>query len=205
MPRRLANLVLLAAIATLLVTGVVAWLLPEPVAAPLFVAHRVAGLALVLGAFWKYAIARRSLRRRGLGPSTWLGLLTAAAAVTAAGMGLAWTIGAVSFDRPLGYSALSLHVIAGLALGILVVVHVLLRGERRPPLVALASRRTFLRGLGLLGAAAMASLVIDQLALAKRPTGSRHAGSFTGDAFPTTIWAFDRVPSIDRAQWRLRI
>src|SRR5919201_1912964 len=130
MPRRLANLSLLAAIATLLVTGVVAWLLPEPVAAPLFVAHRVAGLALVLGAFWKYAIARRSLRRRGLGPSTWFGLL---------------------------------------------------------------------------GAAAMASLVIDQLALAKRPTGSRHAGSFTGDAFPTTIWAFDRVPSIDTAQWRLRI
>ena len=205
MPRRLANLVLLGAIATLLVTGIVAWLLPEKIAAPLFVAHRVAGVALVLGGGWKYAIARRSLRRRGFGLSTWLGLLTATAAIAAAGIGLAWTIGFVSFDRPLSYSALSLHVIAGLSGGILVVVHALVRGEDRPALVSLASRRALLRGTALLAASVLATAAIDRVALPKRVTGSRHAGSFTGNAFPTTIWAFDEVPNIAVAGWRLRI
>jgi molybdopterin-dependent oxidoreductase-like protein protein len=206
MPRRLANLVLLAAVAILLGTGVVAWLLPETSAVPLFVAHRIAGLALVLGAGWKYGIARRSLHRRGLGGvPVWVGLLTAVAATAAAGIGVAWTIGIVSFDRPLSYSALSLHVIAGLALAILVVVHALIRGERRPPLVSLASRRNVLRGLGLLAASLAMSVVIDQVALARRLTGSRHAGSFTGNALPTTIWAFDSVPIIAAADWRLRI
>jgi DMSO/TMAO reductase YedYZ molybdopterin-dependent catalytic subunit len=206
MPRRLANLVLLAAVATLLATGVVAWLLPETSAAPLFVIHRVAGLALVLGAGWKYGIARRSLHRRGLGGvPVWVGLLTAVAAIVAAGIGVAWTTGIVSFDRPLSYSALSLHVIAGLALAILVVVHALIRGERRPALVSLASRRSVLRGLGLLAASLAVSAAIDQVALARRLTGSRHAGSFTGNALPTTIWAFDLVPIIEAADWRLRI
>src|SRR5207253_1520425 len=83
------------------------------------------------------------------GITTWLGLLTAIAAVAATGIGFAWTIGIVSFDRPLSYSALSLHVIAGLALSILVVVHALVRGEHRPSLISLAGRRSVLRGHGL--------------------------------------------------------
>ena len=75
MPRRLANLALLAAIATLLVSGVIAWLLPDTSAGFLYVAHRVAGVALVLALVWKYAIARRSLRRRGFrGSGVWIGL-----------------------------------------------------------------------------------------------------------------------------------
>ena len=99
MPRRLANLVLLAAVASLLATGIVAWLLPESAATWLYVAHRVAGITLVLALVWKYTIARRSLRRRGLvGASVWLGLATALATVLTAGLGLAWTAGLVSFD-----------------------------------------------------------------------------------------------------------
>src|SRR2546427_5316948 len=104
MPRRLANLVLLAAVASLLATGIVAWLLPESAASWLYVAHRIAGITLVLSLVWKYAIARRSLRRRGLvGAGVWVGLATALATVVTAGLGLAWTAGLVSFDRPLAY------------------------------------------------------------------------------------------------------
>src|SRR5207245_4540894 len=171
-----------------------------------FFAHRVAGLALVLGAGWKYAIARRSLHRGGVGGlTTWRGLLPAIAAIAGTGVGLAWTIGIVSFDRPLSYSALSLHVIAGLALSILVAVHALVRGEHRPSLISLAGRRSVLRGLGLLAASRAVSVAIDQIALARRLTGSRHAGSFTGNAFPTTIWAFDSVPTVGATDWRLRL
>src|SRR3989442_12382925 len=124
MPRRLANLVLLAAVTSLLATGIVAWLLPESEASWLYVTHRVAGIALVLALVWKYAIARRSLRRRGLrGAGVWLGLATALATVATAGLGLAWTPGLVYFHRPLGYSALNLHVLSAPALGTLVLMH----------------------------------------------------------------------------------
>src|SRR5439155_1897147 len=204
MPRRLANLALLAAIATLLVSGIVAWLLPEIAASPLYVAHRVAGIALVLALGWKYAIARRSLRRRGArAAGVWIGLATAGVTIVAVGLGLAWTVGFVSFDRPFAYSALNLHVIAGLALGGLVVAHALARGESRPALVTFASRRAALRGLGLLAASFVVTIALDQVALARRASGSRHAGSFSGNAFPVTIWSLDSVPTIDVDAWRL--
>src|SRR6266581_840963 len=206
MPRRLANLVLLAAITALLVSGVVAWLLPDAAAGTLYVAHRVAGLAFVLALVWKYAIARRSLRRRGVrGSGVWIGLATAGLTIVAASLGIAWTAGLVSFDRPFAYSALNLHVIAGLALGALVVAHALVRGESRPALVTLAGRRAALRGLGLLAASLVVSVALDQVALARRASGSRHAGSFTGNAFPVTIWSLDSVPTIDVDVWRLNV
>src|SRR5439155_2864527 len=135
----------------------------------------------------------------------WIGLFTAVLTIAAAGLGLLWTVGLVSFDRPLAYSALNLHVIAGLALAVLVAAHALVRGESRPALVTLVSRRAALRALGLLAASFALSAVFDQIGVAKRATGPRHAGSFTGNAFPVTIWGFDGVPTIDVETWRLRI
>lgn len=206
MPRRLTNLALLAAVTLLLITGVIGWLLPDGGAGFLYLGHRIAGITLVLALVWKYAITRRSLRRRGLsGGGVWIGLLTAIATVVAAGLGLAWTAGLVSFDRPFEYSALNLHVIAGLALGALVVAHALARGESRPPLVTLAGRRAAVRGLALLAASVFVSVALDRVGLARRASGSRHAGSFTGNAFPVTIWSLDIVPDVDIETWRLRI
>ncbi len=200
------NLVLLAAITALLASGIVAWLLPDAAAGALYIAHRVAGIALVLALVWKYAIVRRSLRRRGVRSSgVWIGVATTGLLIAAAGLGLAWTAGLVSFDRPFAYSALNLHVIAGLALGVLVVAHVLARGEARPALVTLAGRRAALRGLALLAASFAVTVALDSVAVARRGSGSRHAGSFTGNAFPVTIWSLDTVPNIDIDSWRLRV
>jgi DMSO/TMAO reductase YedYZ molybdopterin-dependent catalytic subunit len=205
-PRRLANLALLAAITTLLASGILAWLLPDTAAGILYVAHRVAGVALILALVWKYAIARRSLRRRGVGGSgVWIGILTAVLTIAAAGLGAAWTVGLVSFDRPLAYSALNLHVIAGLALAVVVVAHALVRGESRPALVTLTSQRAALRAIGLLAASFAVTAALDRIGLGKRATGSRHAGSFSGNAFPVTIWSLDSVPTVDVETWRLRI
>ena len=206
MPRRFANLVLLAAITTLLVSGIVAWLLPDTAAGILYVTHRVAGVTLVLALVWKHGVARRSLHRRGVrGSGVWIGLATAGLTFTAAGLGLAWTAGLVSFDRPFAYSALNIHVITGLGLGALVVAHVLARGESRPALVTLAGRRAALRGLALLAASFVVTVALDRVALARRGSGSRHAGSFTGNAFPVTIWSLDSVPTVDVDSWRLRV
>src|SRR5205085_10619399 len=100
---------------------------------------------------------------------------------------------------------LNVHVIAGLVLAGLVVTHTLVRGERQPALVDLVDRRAVLRGLALLSASLVVSAAFDGVALARRFTGSRHAGSFTGNAMPVTIWAFDDVPTVDVEAWRLRI
>src|SRR5712691_11612797 len=207
MPRRLANLVLLASVITLVATGLLPWLLPESVARPLYLVHRVAGIALLFSLVWKYAIVRGSLVRRLRPDRRDLTLVAAAVASVALAFtlvsGIAWTLGLVSFDRPIPYSALNLHVFVGAILLPLVLAHTLHRWERRPAATRLVGRRAALRLLGLGGLATIVTVALDQFAPLRRLTGSRHAGSFTANAFPQTIWNFDTVPAIDTHDWRL--
>lgn len=208
MPRRLANLLLLASVVTLTATGLLPWLLSEPVARPLYLAHRVAGIALVLSLVWKYAIVRGSLVRRLRPKRRDLTLIAAALASAALAFtlasGIAWTAGLVSFDRPIPYSALNLHVFVGALLLPFVLVHTAQRWERRPTATRLVGRRAALRLLGLGAAAGLLTTAFDQIA-PRRLTGSRHADSFTANAFPQTIWAFDSVPQVEPEDWHLVI
>ncbi len=209
MPRRLANLFLLGSVAILAASGLLPWLLPESVAQPLYVLHRIVGIALVLSLGWKYAIARGSLHRR-LGPARRdptlaIGVLASLALALTLLIGVAWTAGLVSFDRPIAYSALNLHVLVGAALVPLVLVHAAQRWERRPRAARLVGRRAALRLLGFGAAAVVATAVLDGVALQRRSTGSRHAGSFTANGFPLTIWNFDSVPVIEARDWRLAV
>ena len=209
MPRRLANLFLLGSVAVLALSGLLPWLLPESVAQPLYVVHRIAGIALVLSLVWKYGIARGSLRRRLGSARRDLTLATGALASFALALtlviGIAWTAGLVSFDRPFAYAALNVHVLIGGALFLLALIHAAQRWERRPPAARLLGRRAVLRLLGLGAAAVVVTAALDGVALLRRFTGSRHAGSFTANAFPLTIWNFDSVPVIDGQTWRLAV
>jgi len=121
------------------------------------------------------------------------------------GLGLAWSIGIVSFDRPLAYSLLNVHVFVGVALVPLMVAHAAGRWESRPALAGLARRRVVLRALGVGVGALVATAALDRVGLARRATGSRAAAAFNANAFPLTIWAFDAVPTIDLALWRMRV
>src|SRR5262249_44150300 len=117
MSRRLTNAILLATVATLLLTGLVAWLLPESQATPLYDLHRIAGAGLLIALPWKELIARSSLARRvrrGIALSAAPGILATIALAATVGLGVAWTVGLVSFDRPIPYSAMNLHVFAAL-------------------------------------------------------------------------------------------
>jgi len=208
MPRRAVNLALLVAIPLLVATGLLAWVVPDGSSRPLLVAHRVAGVALVLGLAWKYGIARRSLVRRVRDRrdlSLLIGALASIALLLVLGLGLAWTIGVVSFDRPLSYSALNVHVLVGVALVPLVVAHAAQRWDRRPALVRLADRRAAIRAFGLGVAAVTVTAALDAVDPARRFTGSRAARAFSGNDFPLTIWRFDDVPRIDADAWRLDI
>jgi DMSO/TMAO reductase YedYZ molybdopterin-dependent catalytic subunit len=198
---------LLATVAVLVATGLVAWALPETTATPLYDLHRIAGVGLLLALPWKELIARTSFLRRvrrGIALSALPGALATIALAVVLALGVAWTAGAVSFDRPIPYSAMNLHVFAGLALVPLTAWHVARRWER-PHVRDLASRRAALRLLGLGVVAVLVGAVLERVPAGRRVTGSKHAGSFTGNDFPLTIWTFDSVPVIDATAWRLEL
>ena len=208
MPRRLVNLALLVAVPLLVATGLLAWVAPPPTADALIVVHRVAGVGLVLALAWKYGIARRSVRRRargGHGLSLVVGGIASIALLLVLGIGLAWSIGVVSFDRPLAYSLLNVHVFVGVALVPLMLAHAARRWESRPVTRDIGDRRVALRAIAFGVGAVVATAALDRVGLARRSTGSRGAPSFSGNDFPLTIWAFDVVPTIDVATWRMQI
>jgi DMSO/TMAO reductase YedYZ molybdopterin-dependent catalytic subunit len=208
MPRRVVNLALLVAVPLLAATGLLAWVTTAPTAEALLVIHRIAGSAMVLGLAWKYGIARRSVRRRAsAGPdvSLALGGLASVALLLVLGLGLSWSIGIVSFDRPLAYSLLNVHVFAGIALVPLMVAHAARRWESRPAIADLGGRRIALRAFAVGVGAIVATAALDRVGLPRRATGSRAAAADSGNDFPLTIWAFDSVPTIDVATWRMQV
>jgi DMSO/TMAO reductase YedYZ molybdopterin-dependent catalytic subunit len=208
MARRLVNLALLVVVPLLVASGLLAWIAPPATADALLVLHRAAGVGLVLVLAWKYGIARRSVlrrARRGAGLSLAVGGLASLALLLVLGLGLAWSIGIISFDRPLPYSLLSVHVFVGVALVPLMVAHAARRWESRPAVADLGGRRVALRALAVGVGAVLATVALDRVGLARRSTGSRAARASSGNDFPLTIWAFDAVPAIDVATWRMRV
>lgn len=215
MPGRLTNLLVFFLVVALAGSGLLGWLLPEARAQPLFDLHRVLGVALLGLLAWKQLIVRASLRRR-LGRRPWdrsvlLGAGTGLALLGSLVLGLAWTLDLVSFNSFGGYSPLNLHVFFGLAILPLLLLHLLRRWERRPAVRQLVTRRSALRLLGLSAMALLGWRVLERAADARasegsrRPSGSKQAGSFSGNDFPTTIWLFDTVPSLTASTWQLEI
>ncbi|MBI4172877.1 MAG: molybdopterin-dependent oxidoreductase [Actinobacteria bacterium] len=207
MNRRTTNLMLLGTVAVLVATGLVAWILPESRSTPLYDLHRIAGIGLVAALPWKELIARTSLTRRlrleALSTAV-PGLAASVVLLVTVLVGLGWTVGLVSFDRPITYSAMNVHVFAGLALVPLMAWHTAKRWER-PRASDMLGRRSAIRLLSLGTIATVGGLVAGVFPEGRRVTGSRHAGSFTGNDFPLTIWTFDTIPAIDPSLWRLEI
>jgi DMSO/TMAO reductase YedYZ molybdopterin-dependent catalytic subunit len=193
-----------------LATGLSTWFAGSRESAWVFAAHAALGVALALVLVWKL----RRVWARIVSTSRWDGRTGAALAalalvVAALGSGIAWSSGAnVAFA---GMSLLGWHVVAGLALGGLVLAHALARAR---PLRAgdVRDRRQFLVAAGV-GAAAVAAWAVQRpaqraLGLAgarRRFTGSYTTGSFAGNDFPTTSWVADRPRPLDAASYGLRL
>jgi hypothetical protein len=214
-PSRLTNLLILAVVLGLAGSGLVGWAMPDRWAQPLYGLHRALGVLLLVLLASKADIVRKSLRRRlgrarpdrsvALGATAGLGSLGSMA------FGLAWVFNLVSFDSLWGYSPLNLHVYLGLGLLPLMLLHLCQRWERRPRVGDLLTRRSALQLMWLSAGALVGWRLLEDGTAARtvngsrRPSGSKHAGSFSGNAFPTTIWLLDGVPSIDPASWRLEL
>ena len=192
MSPRATNLALFAAVPGLVLTGLVSWALPEDAAAVVLAAHRAIAAALILALAWKWGIARRSIRRRAAvrrSATLALGGVTSILLLVTLGLGLAWTLGAISFDRPLSYSLLNIHVFAGVALVPLLIAHAAQRSTSAIPRMPLG-RRDALRALAVVAGGIVLGAGLDRADASRRVTGSRAASDL-----PATIWAFDDIPA----------
>jgi hypothetical protein len=175
-----------------------------------FAAHGAGGFALAAVLGWKLRRVWRRLAR----PARWdrrtaagAGALGLVAATLLSGVG--WSSGFVLSAA--GYNLLGWHFALGAVLTLAVAVHAGLRAKpiRRPDL---AGRRQFL----LAGAVAAGSYLawLGQRPVSgwfglrgarRRFTGSYEAGSFAGNAFPSTSWVADRPRPLSEDEFRLEL
>jgi DMSO/TMAO reductase YedYZ molybdopterin-dependent catalytic subunit len=207
---RLTDWALALGAALALGTGVLSLVSGHPEQWLVFAAHGVAGLWLALLLWGKLRrVLPRLIRPRRWDRRTALGALALGGVGLALGSGIWWVLGG-SFALA-GFGLLNWHILLGFLLAVAVGGHMLARA-RPLRLRDVRGRRQVLRFGALLGGAVAlwpAQQVIERaLALPgarRRFTGSRDAGSFTGNAFPATSWVADAPRLIAPEDWRLRV
>ena len=194
----------------LFVTGVMTLFAGQRGDAWIFAVHGAGGFAIAAVLGWKL----RRVWRRLAKPACWdrrtaagVAAVTVVAATLLSGVG--WSSGGELSAG--GYNLLNLHFALGVVLTIAVAVHAALRAK---PLRQrdLAGRRQFLRA----GAVAAGSYLAWELqrpmsawlglrGAGRRFTGSYEAGSFAGNAFPSTSWVADSPRRLRDASYRLEV
>jgi len=197
---------LLALLLAALATGTAAYTTGTPGAARVVVAaHAVAGLALVILSPAKSVIVRRGLRRPrgGKADSIAFGVLILLTVAT----GVAHAAGWVAVG---GLRLLLVHVGAALLAIPLGVRHVSTRPAT--PRRTDWSRRTLLKAGGVLGGGGLVVAATEGIVTTgglpgaqRRQTGSHEAGTGHPEQMPVTQWIADAVPTIDPADYRLRL
>jgi DMSO/TMAO reductase YedYZ molybdopterin-dependent catalytic subunit len=197
-------------VAALVASGGLTLFAGSPGDAWVFAAHDALAGAIAL----LLVVKLRRVWSRVARPARWdrrtaAGVLAIAVVAVTLGSGVLWADGVT--PNLAGYSLLSVHDALGAALVLVVTVHVILRAKplRRRDL---AHRRQFLTVSGMAAASFVAWRIQRPLAVLfgvrgaeRRFTGSYEAGSFTGNAFPTTSWVADRPRPLDVASYRLRV
>jgi DMSO/TMAO reductase YedYZ molybdopterin-dependent catalytic subunit len=192
-----------------LLTGLGSLLVGRPAGRWIFYLHGAAGLGLIVLLFYKFRrVTRRLVRPVLWGPATLVSAGAALAVLATVGTGVAWVI----LQQPLGWpSGMNLHILFALVLAPLYGLHMALRWEL-PAGREIRSRRTLLRGLGVLAAGGAAwglqaglNRWWDTPGAGRRFTGSAPAGLEPGNTFPVTSWMLDNPDPLDRAAWRLRV
>ena len=176
----------------------------------IFALHGMAGLWLALLLWGKL---RRVLPRLAQ-PQRWdratlAGAGAALIVALAVGSGIGWVFGGELFI--FGFNLMNWHILLGLVLTAAVSLHMLARAK---PLRArdMRGRRQLLRwsalalgGVALWPAQQALGAKLQLPGARRRFTGAREAGSYAGNAFPTTSWIADQPQPINPAAWRLEI
>jgi hypothetical protein len=188
---RLTNLSLFLLLAIAFLSGWLAFELSGGPARGVLFLHAAAGVGIVLLVPWKSLVAKRGLRRRHT--LRWASLALAVGVVVSIVFGVVHSAG----HPNIGYlTAMDFHVGAALCVIPFLLWHLFARPLKLR--VTDLSRRNFLRGGVLVGAAGLAATLL--------PSAQRAStGSFQA-AFPVaTQWMFDSTPEVDVATWRLAV
>ena len=213
MPRRLSNDLLLVLVLAQVLTGLIGWAWPVAQVTFVYDLHRALGVGVLLTLVWKQLIVRRSLRyrlKRGDSSTVW-GIAAGVGLLGCLGLGLAWTLNLFSFESFWGYSPLNVHVALGVGLLPLVGSHAVLRRTTNVGGGPVWGRRALLRMAGLALGTLIGWPLMEGAARAftgagiRQSTGSKHAGSFSGNAYPNNIWLLDEVPVLDVGTWRMHV
>jgi DMSO/TMAO reductase YedYZ molybdopterin-dependent catalytic subunit len=201
---------LAALVVALVASGVLTLFAGSPGDTWVFAAHDGLGVAIALLLVVKFRrVWPRVARAARWDRRTIVGVLGATVSLAALGTGWLWADGVT--PAVAGYSLLSWHDLFGALLVLAVVVHVILRAK---PLRGrdLAHRRQFLAAAGIAAGSFVAwraqrpvQALFGLRGAKRRFTGSYEAGSFTGNAFPTTSWVADHPRAIALDSYRLRV
>ena len=207
---RLSDWLLALTIGLGLATGIISLISGETWQWFIFAAHGMAGLWLALLLWGKVRrVWPRVISRQRWDHHTWVSLTTLGAVGLMLAFGIGWALGGgLTF---FGYNLLAWHIVLGLVLTAFVSLHMFTRAK---PLRTrdLRGRRNLLQAGALaLGGIALwptqqgMAHLLHLPGAARRFTGSREAGSFMGNAFPTSSWVSDQPQPIDTTTWRLRV
>ncbi|HLW03242.1 MAG TPA: molybdopterin-dependent oxidoreductase [Ktedonobacterales bacterium] len=170
-----------------------------------------------IGGFWLLVLLWGKLRRvwprvihlRHWDRRTVLGLFATIFALVVIGSGI-WWAGGGDLDAA-GFGLLNWHIILGFTLAAAILGHMVARAKRLRKRDIKGRRQLFQFGGLLVGAVALWPLqqvsehVLHLPGAERRFTGSHEAGSYAGNAFPTSSWVADRPRPIDAATWKLAL
>jgi len=197
-------------VALLFTTGMLSLVSGAEGDAWVFGLHGVGGAALGFVTGWKLRrVWWRVVALRRWDQHTLAGLLAALLVVATLASGIVWSSGGDLYVA--GFNLLNWHILLGVLLTLAVASHGRLRGKR-PRRPDLASRRNALR-LMAVGAMSGALWWLQRpvsgyagwRGAGRRWTGSYEAGSFAGNAFPSTSWVADRPRPLDPSVYRLSL
>lgn len=191
-------------------TGLVSFTLGSPTWWPLFWAHRIAGLSLIILLGFKLGrVSHRLTNPDSWRPTTLLSVLTVVAVFGTIGTAILWVLG---LDIRIAYwTLLSVHVGFGLLLVPLMVLHLTTK-FRLPRREDFHGRRTAIQYSVFLIFGALAyrgqefiSHYLTGPGSPRRFTGSQPRRGDGNDSFPVTSWVADDPDPIDRSAWSLSV
>jgi DMSO/TMAO reductase YedYZ molybdopterin-dependent catalytic subunit len=210
MSPRLTDWSLALAAALALASGVVSLVSGSPAEWMIFALHGTAGLWLLLLLWGKLRrVWPRLLHPRRYGKRTVFGILALLLAALALGSGIGWSAGGVL--SVMDFNLLNWHIVLGAALTFMLVLHMFARAKRLRERDLVGRRQVLRFGALALGAATLwpaqqiVQRVIGLPGAHRRFTGSREAGSYGGNAFPSSSWVADAPRPIAPEAWRLSI
>ncbi|SER81547.1 molybdopterin-dependent oxidoreductase [Natrinema salaciae] len=209
-PPRLVDWSIFAIVCFEAVSGLVSFTVGSVAWWPLFWAHRIAGLTLIVLLGFKLARVRHRLTNSGQWvPSTVLSVVTLLSVVGVLATGISWVFG---LDVRLSqWTLLSVHVGFGLVLVPLMLWHLTTR-FRLPKRRDFDRRRTILQYTVLLvgGAVAyrgqeFANRFLNGPGADRRFTGSQPRDGAGNESFPITAWVADDPAPVELSDWTLTV